>query len=277
VLGLFFITGTRSSLLLFAAPIGAGLLAGRPWRGAARILLIEGVVAVSIFVAADVSISIANGGFSGDIWSPGVSAACSTPPVASSASPCPSNELSNRLGDTATLFTDPSADDSFQERWTETQVAWKAFVTSPIVGVGPGYRFRWQKTADIQVYAFTLDTPVIYLAKFGLIGLIPLLLYAAAYLRVIVALWRRSTAQSEFLAICGYGIVLLVSVALGSPMEDKGVGFALMLVIGFGCRALLASGQDAVVELPHDQVSVRARINTVFPVSLLSRPNRHTS
>lgn len=246
VLGFFFLSGSRSTLLLLAVPIGAGLLAGRPWRRTAQTVLVEGIVAVAIFVVADLGIALSTAA-STQMLGPN---ATSSPVTADSQAP---NGLQNRLVDTGSLLTDPGSDASFQDRWTETTVAWQAFLTSPLAGVGPGYSFLWTRTGNIQVSAYTLDTPVIYLAKFGLVGLIPLLLFAAAYLRMILALWRqRSESEIEFLAICGYGIVLVLTSLLGSPMEDKGVSFAAILLIAFGCRALVTADQDGPAKGPLD-------------------------
>jgi hypothetical protein len=91
---------------------------------------------------------------------------------------------------------------------------------------------------------------------------------------LIAALWRRiPEARLEFLAICGYGIMLLFASFLNSPMEDKGVGFALVLFVAFGGGALVRSGLEASAPVPDGPTTVRARLGHVFPFGLLGRPN----
>ena len=269
VLGLFFATGTRSALLLLAVPLGAGLLAGRPWRRTAAAVLTQVLVAAAVFLVADVAVIVAHPRVPIDYGSPQPTI-CPSSPVDSSGSGCmtvldpTSNGLNSRLGDTAALFSDPGSDASLQERLTQTRVAWEAFLTSPLVGVGPGHSFHWTRSSKLEVDAYTLDTPLVYLAKFGVIGLVPLLLFAAAYLGLIFGLWRRrSEARTEFLAICGYGIVLVSGSLLGSPIEDKGISFGLALLVGLGCRALI-SGQPVSADAIGDQAGMRAALQRLL-------------
>jgi hypothetical protein len=242
LIGLFFVTGTRSTLLLLAVPIGAGLIAGRPWRRAISVVAIEVVVAVAVFVVAAAGISAVN-------RAPAVAVTQPTPSAAAGASASttpPPNELGTRINGVSSLVADPGSDQSLQERWSQTKSAWRAFLTSPIVGVGPGYGFEWTDSASHARSAYTLDTPLVYLAKFGLVGLFPLILFVAALLRLILALWAaRTQAEVELLAVAGYGILLAASSALGAQMEDKGVSFALILLVGFGCTALIRGVRES--------------------------------
>jgi len=164
--------------------------------------------------------------------------------------PAPHGDLGLRVSYVGVLVSNPGSDMSFQDRLTQTKLAWETFLTSPVVGVGPGYDFAWTDTSGFRYDGFSMDTPLIYLAKFGLIGLIPMLLFVAASLRLVLALWRRrQSTSSEFLTVGGYGIALGVTAILVSPMEDKGVAFALILLVGFGCRALIDGSQGASVDV----------------------------
>ncbi len=261
VLGLFFISGSRSTLLLLAVPLGAALLARRSWGQSARTVALEAMVAVALFASADLGVAVSTGSFSINLPQPGGPAATAAAPGASAEPSAPAtpatNRFVNRLSDTGSLLTDPGSDQSFQQRWTQTQTAWQAFLASPLVGVGPGYSFVWQRTQSVVVSAYTMDTPLIYLAKFGLLGLIPLALFVAAYARLILATWRRPGSEIEFLALSGFAIVLMLTSVLGSPIEDKGVSFATILLVAFGCRTLVRSEGDSAE-----------------PVSLTSDPER---
>ena len=246
ILGLFFVTGTRATLLLLVVPFGLGLLAARPWRRGASIVLAEVAVAAVVFGIGALGLAWANGQPLLDLGH--VLGDQSTSPQAT---PAPHGDLGVRVSDVGTLISNPGSDRSFQERLTQTKLAWDTFLTSPLVGVGPGYGFEWTDTSDLKHDEFTMDTPLIYLAKFGLVGLIPLMVFVVASLRLAFALWRtRQSNRSEFLAIAGFGLVLGVLGILVSPMEDKGVAFGAILLVGLGCRALSQGAQTPKGVLP---------------------------
>jgi hypothetical protein len=233
VLGLFFATGTRSTLLLLAVPIGIAVIAGRPRLAASRMVLAEVILAIAVFLVAGMGLSLANNAVqpSGTSGTSGTSAATATQP--------PLLGLDQRVGAVGNLVADPGSDQSMQERVAQTKVAWRAFTSSPLVGVGPGYTFRWVNSANLVDQTFSLDTPVVYLAKFGLLGLVPVALFAAAYLRLALALRRPKQARIEYLAVIGYLIVLGIASIQGSPVEDKGASFALILVLALGLQGLI--------------------------------------
>jgi hypothetical protein len=246
VLGLFFATGARSTLLLLAIPIGIAIFAGRPRLLAARVLLTEVAIAIAVFFLAESGLAFANGTLSIPLWSsmanPTSSAQPSGSPTAGSPRPTatPPDRIAQRVNELGSLINDPGSDQSLQERLTQTKVAWHTFVGSPLEGVGPGYDFQWTRTSKKVVDAYTMDTPLIYLAKFGLLGLVPLVLFIAAYLRLTLELWRRrQEARIEYLAVVGFALVLAVLSLQGSPIEDKGASFALILVLALGLRALV--------------------------------------
>ena len=254
VLGLFFISGTRSTLLLLAVPIGIAVFAGRPWKRAALVLLTEIAMAGAVFFVGQSAIAIANGNMSlFPLSSTATPSAQASPGLAGAPAPDPAgapapDRLGQRVSSVSTLITDPGSDQSFQERLEQTKSAWQAFARNPLFGVGPGYTFQWTNYANRVSSTFTLDTPLIYLAKFGLLGLIPLVLFAAAYLRLALALWRRrEEARIEYLSLVGFAIVLLVVGLQGFPTEDKGSSFALILLVALGLQGLVR--RDTTSEL----------------------------
>lgn len=243
VFGLFFATGSRSTLLFLVVPIGVAVFAGLRWRSSGRLLLTEATIAVAVFFVAQSGMAVANGSISIPVLSSTTNPSSTTGPGSSgqtsAATPAP-DRLGSRVSQLGSLVTDPGSDQSFQERLAQTRVAWDTFVSNPLVGVGPGYDFEWTNASNKKVDAFTLDTPLVYLAKFGLLGFIPLVLFAAAYLRLALELWRRHQgARIEYLAVVGFALVLVVECLQGSPVEDKGTSFVLILLIAIGLRALL--------------------------------------
>ena len=222
-LGLFFVTGSRGTLLLLAVPLGMAILAGRGWRSAGLVVLTEVVVAAAILIAGGSAISGANGGPAVVVW--------------------PETGYGHGVPGVETLLTDPGSDPSFQERVLQTRVAWDTFATNPLLGVGPGYIFHWKSTANVPLAWPTLDTPLVYVAKFGILGVMLLALLVVAYLRLTLELWRRrQAAQMEFLTMAGFALVLLMLGIQYFPLEDKGASFALILVLALGLRSLLGAG-----------------------------------
>jgi hypothetical protein len=264
VLGLFFITGSRSTLLLLAVPTGVAMFAGRPWRGGAPVLMIELAMALAVFFAGEFGIAVANGNVSlprigaaataqpsnptstpTSPTSPTAATSATTPvptsPTAATAATTPApDRLGQRISEIGTLITNPESDPSLQERLSQMKVAWQAFTSSPLLGVGPGYSFQWTNSGNKVVSTPTLDTPLIYLAKFGLLGLVPLALFAAACLRLAFELWRqRERVRIEYLTVVGFAFVLVVLGIQSFPFEDKGASFALILVLALGVSGLI--------------------------------------
>lgn len=230
VLGLLLASGSRANLVLFLVPIGVGLAAGRPWRRGARTLAVVTLVAGLVFAAIAAAVGASSGGPLFDLS--GISKGTNNPGG--------DRSIGERVGGVAILLTDPGSDPSFKDRITQTGNDWRDFVGNPVFGVGPGYTFTWLDSYGNEHSAITQDTPVIYLAKFGLVGLIPVGLFVAAYLGLLRGIRRAGeAARRQFLAVLGYGIVLVATVPLGSPMEDKGVSFAMIIILGLGCGALL--------------------------------------
>lgn len=195
-------------------------------------------MAVAIFATFAVASGLANGTLS--FGSPA--------PQGANATPTQIRNLSERVGGVGQLMTDPGSDHSFQERWTETRVAWQAFAGSPLIGVGPGHGFEWSGATNIKHDEFTLDMPLVYLAKFGLLGLVPMALFFAAYVRLAATLRTYPRARMEYLLMAGCAFVFVIVGAFGSPIEDKGASFSLIFVLALGLRALAQVGQ------PLDQV-----------------------
>jgi O-antigen ligase len=128
--------------------------------------------------------------------------------------------------------TASSSDQSYTDRLAQTTAAWHAFERSPIFGVGPGYTFRWVDPAGNEQAAPTIDSPAEYLAKFGLLGLWPLVVLAWAFRRTLQALRRRTGERTiAQLALIGLAGAVVGWCVLGVPFDDKGLASGLMLLL----------------------------------------------
>jgi len=239
-LGLFLLTGTRSSLLLLSGPLViAGLVGRSRIRASLMALLAHGVVAVALVLAFQLALALP------------VILAERTPGPSSPASPGPSipSVVSDRFGTLPEILRDPTSDASFKERLAQYEAAWALFVSSPIVGVGPGHSIDWVDTSGRPRARFTADTPLVMPAKFGLLGILVFVGAAAAYASTLLTAMRRDRRSIIALTLAGYGVLTIVSLPLGFVIEDKGASLALMLLFA------LAFAESAV---PHSTISAPA-------------------
>jgi O-antigen ligase len=134
-----------------------------------------------------------------------------------------------RLQSIEALASDPS----LTERVAQYSAAWQLFLSSPVIGVGPGHSIEWTNVSGISRREFTADTPLVLPAKFGVVGTIVVLLLVIAYLRLAVRRGRREGWNAGQLALLGYGVFAVVSLPLGMPLEDKAFSFGLTALVAF--------------------------------------------
>jgi hypothetical protein len=224
VLGLFLVTGTRSSLILLAGPLAMVVAAG--WQramAAFRPLALHAFVAVFVVVVFQVSLS---------------AAAADPLPDDGGGSPAPGpaetsgpDVIGDRFGSLPDLLGSPASDASIRERAAQYQAAWSLFVRSPVWGVGPGHPIEWIDVSGIRRDEFTADTPMVLPAKFGGIGVAVFAVIAYAFVSVAIAAFRRAGPSRVPLSLIGYGSVAAVGLPLGFLPEDKGASMALMILV----------------------------------------------
>lgn len=144
--------------------------------------------------------------------------------------------------------------------------AFDIFLTNPLLGQGPGVYFPNPNPGGVSTN-FTLDTPMMYLAKFGLLGTAVVL--STLVLIVSAALKRdhRIPWLVESTAVKGAVFAWVGILPLASTPEDKGfaISMALMLVL-VGAASKNAYG--AAAEASDQQES--------SPIATLQRPNSVT-
>jgi hypothetical protein len=224
ILSLFLVTGTRSSLLLLIGPLAMAALAG--WarmRTSIWTIVSHGAVAATLVVAFQIAlalpVALRPGPTTGEPGSSG-SAAPSVPSV-----------LGDRLGSIPGALQNPASDQSLRERVAQYRAAWALFISSPILGVGPGHSIDWVDSSGQPRTGFTADTPLVLPAKFGVVGILVLSGAAVAYGLTVRTALRRDRQSVVTLTLVGYGAWTVVSLPLGFPVEDKGASLALMLLL----------------------------------------------
>jgi hypothetical protein len=237
ILGGFLVTGSRTTFVLLAAPAAAVLI--DVWQRG-RIKLATDVLPVAAqFAAIAIVLSVSFGGFpslgSSSIGpSPNPSGPAGGSGISGSGEPPqPTPAASKRLEDRFSTLDDvvSGRDQSLQLRIEQSRVAWNEFVSSPLLGIGPGHVFSYMATATIEAQALTLDTPLMVVAKFGIFGLLMTGAIIAAFMHAVVSLVRRSGPAWPALILAGYGAVLLALIPFGWPLEDKGTGLALVFLL----------------------------------------------
>jgi O-antigen ligase len=123
------------------------------------------------------------------------------------------------------------ADASYDDRMTQTGVAWNTFKVNPLFGAGAGAEFEWKPRGLPLRSSSALDTPATFPAKFGLLGLATALILVVTYWSFIRTLARRAEPTVAQLALVGYFAVVAVLTLLTNSLEDKGLSFGLILLL----------------------------------------------
>ena len=224
VLGLFLLTGTRSSLLLLIGPLAIAVLLGRARIGeSVRSLAAHAIVAVALVAAFQLMITLPS---LVTVWRA----------ASDQAGPGPAPTLGpivigDRIGSLPVLVGSPASDPSFKERVAQYEAAWAIFVSHPIAGAGPGHPIEWIDVSGYRRSAFTADTPLVMPAKFGLLGILAFLGLGAAFLVTARTALRRARQSAVTLTLLSYGLWTVVSLPLGFPVEDKGTNLSLVLLL----------------------------------------------
>ena len=207
------LTGTRSVLVLLVAPAAMVFAhsqrSTRVWRLAGAFFAVGLVVLALAFLAAQSGLI--------DV-----------------------TRLMDRFGSLVSLASNLSADPSYIERAAQVGAAASAFAGSPVVGVGLGFRFDWIHFGGGSFPSFTIDTSLAVAAKFGLMGLGLFGIAAAATLSFFRGL-RLRLPEHVRLSYVGFAAVLIATLPLGNPLEDKGFGLAAALLVAWA----LASARTA--------------------------------
>lgn len=141
------------------------------------------------------------------------------------------SRLTGRFGSMATVATEPRADASYQDRSVQTRLAWQTFISEPILGTGPGHSFEWEDYLGEPVVSFQVDTSLSILAKFGIVGIAPILALAIALMLFLRKAARGSGITVAQAALMSYAALALMISPFSVPLEDKGFSFGLLFLV----------------------------------------------
>lgn len=132
---------------------------------------------------------------------------------------------------------DGAADGSFAGRSYQSMFALDIIRQQPGFGLGPGY-----------VAPMSLDTPLSIIVRFGIVGTVLIALFVATIYLAIMKSARlagfgeiHTAARATMLVVLGY-------IPFGAPVEDRGFGFMLILLL-MGVAAWLQSEVDSTREV----------------------------
>lgn len=203
-------TGTRTTLVLLAAPLVIVVGAKRRLaQRSVRLAVAVPVAALLVFLGAEGVVGVTN---------------ANREALAARAS---------------LLFStgERRSDRSYIDRLAQTSAAWELFRSSPIVGVSPGTPIVWSDSFRVLQESTTVDSPVSFLAKFGLLGLIAAGFLVVGFVSMLKRLRARTVTPTVIqLALLGYGAVVVGLSLLHNPYEDKGFAMGLILLLALAAR-----------------------------------------
>jgi hypothetical protein len=256
-IGILVVAGTRATLvILLISPVtlGASWLTGRTESVGPKILAaaVPILVAVGIVTATLLRVPIPD--------SRGITAVPSQPPGTVQGSPGPSGvgalpsaspaevrpDLTGRYDTFGAVLA--GNDPSLRERLSQTWALWAVFLQSPLVGTGLGATVSWvdsdgRTRTDTM---FTADTPVLVLAKFGILGLVIVGVLAWATISTVRTLLRRHSTREASLILIAFATGMVALTPLGWQVEDKGTGLAIVLLVGLA----LVDIRESIASVP---------------------------
>lgn len=135
-----------------------------------------------------------------------------------------------------------ASDGSFSDRTRAYESTWQFFTESPLLGNGLGFIYpRVNSAADDGL---SLDSPILILAKFGLIGIIPLLVFTVAFFRFVSVHRGPGSIRLAGTSLRVFGFIALGRLFFVAPTEDKGLGLGLALLIVWAV-VVVASGPES--------------------------------
>ncbi|MDQ0279295.1 hypothetical protein QO003_003598 [Arthrobacter silviterrae] len=149
---------------------------------------------------------------------------------------------------------DGQADESFRLRTEQYEYAWSRIHESPFFGFGPGF------TADIP-----MDTPLVTIVKFGFVGSSILIIFLFVALTAIRHTARKYGYGAIHASLRGFILVFLALIPFGTPFEDRGFGFLLMLIF---------MGVSSFAQNEYNRLSKTANSGRIVPKLLDIHPRK---
>jgi hypothetical protein len=118
-----------------------------------------------------------------------------------------------------------------------------------LVGRGLGYTFPSVTTGNVNVGIYTLDTPVVALAKFGIIGTLMILVSVSIIWLTLRTASKNDKVARSFLVTLSF--VVLVLLPNGFPIENRGFDLLVCLAVAYVLSTATArSGPTSIFPKP---------------------------
>jgi hypothetical protein len=204
--GLLVSTGTRSALVLLGSPVA--IVVASPRNFFRRVIRLSGGVPLAALAAAGLIALVI---------------------VLTHANTAVLRDRLSTLNQSGSLV-----DRSYLDRVSQGRASLDAFHSALLFGTGPGVPIEWTNSFGKLETTPTVDSPFGYMAKFGLAGLIPLIVLVGSFVAFVRFLARSPVQLTAQLALVGFGVVVVLWSILNVPFEDKGfpAGFLLLAAIG---------------------------------------------
>ena len=205
----FLSTGTRSTVVLAAAPLAIVVGSRRHFaRRSIRLAVVLPAVAALVVI-----------GYQSFVQATGADR----------------RALEGRMA--LVLRTGGSGDRSYFDRRSQTAAAWAVFKDAPVLGAGPGHPITWVDSFGATISSANVDSPASFFAKFGLLGLVPALILAVSFVELLRRLHARSGRRTigQF-GLIGFAGVFVAWSTLGMPLEDKGFASGFLLLVAVALR-----------------------------------------
>lgn len=169
-----------------------------------------------------------------------------TPTLAPSmaAAPTPTPDTGGRFGTIKEVLAGQDA--SLRMRWEQTVAAWQLFLSSPLLGQGPGVLIPWVGWDGKLVNESWADTPFTVLAKFGVLGFV---IWVVLGWATVLTMRRLRLGGDPGLtaraALLGFSTALVALSPFGPQLEDKGTGLALLLLLGLAFAVIRSANADS--------------------------------
>lgn len=146
---------------------------------------------------------------------------------------------------------DLSSDGSYSDRTDAYSLTLDAFFARPVSGQGLGYIYPSLRASGSG--GLTLDSPFLLLSKFGLVGALMLSISA-------IGLWRLSSRRvtGDYLTQTTFrvfGAIALGRLFFQSPTEDKGLAYAIALLVALALVAHRDGGMGQISRPTRTKVS----------------------
>lgn len=119
-------------------------------------------------------------------------------------------------------------DSSYMERVNQTEVALSTVTDNPLFGAGPGKQYIIQRYNGVLSIVNSLDSPMFILAKYGIIGLIILIIFLGLIYKHLITKYKYNVYSISLLAFLG---VCLAWLPLVNPFDDKGSGLVIIMLM----------------------------------------------